>query len=72
MSSTPKYGKLAKAPCGHEGEHVLGNYVRCASGCDEDAIPLALPLEKTLKICSHYSRYLMDGKTWCVACGRKL
>lgn len=28
-------GKRGTAPCGHEGEHVVGNYVQCLSGCDE-------------------------------------
>lgn len=28
-------GKPGKAPCGHVGEHVIGNYVRCLIGCDD-------------------------------------
>jgi hypothetical protein len=28
------YGRLAKAPCGHAGEHIFGSYVRCNAGCD--------------------------------------
>jgi hypothetical protein len=27
-------GKIGKAPCGHEGEHIIGTYVRCLKGCD--------------------------------------
>jgi hypothetical protein len=27
-------GKRAPAPCGHDGEHVVGNYIRCLQGCD--------------------------------------
>ena len=28
-------GKRATAPCGHAGEHVIGQYVRCLRrGCD--------------------------------------
>lgn len=32
-------GKKGTAPCGHEGEHVIGNYVRCLSGCDDKKPP---------------------------------
>lgn len=32
-------GKVATAPCGHPGEHVIGSYVRCSSGCDSRATP---------------------------------
>lgn len=27
-------GKAGTAPCGHRGEHVTANYVRCLEGCD--------------------------------------
>lgn len=40
-------GKRAKAPCGHDGEHVVGQYVRCdVAGCDgvpEHVDPEATP-----------------------------
>lgn len=29
-------GKKATAPCGHEGEHVIGAYIRCIQGCAKD------------------------------------
>lgn len=32
-------GKLTTAPCGHEGEHVIGQYVRCLRGCDSAKKP---------------------------------
>lgn len=28
-------GKLGKAPCGHPGQAVIGQYYRCLSGCDK-------------------------------------
>ena len=28
------------APCGHHGEHIIGNYVKCLAGCDEHSIKL--------------------------------
>ena len=31
-------GRRAKAPCGHDGEHVVGRYVACLrTGCDGKA-----------------------------------
>lgn len=27
-------GKLGTAPCGHPGEYVTTNYVRCTAGCE--------------------------------------
>lgn len=31
-------GKRVNAPCGHEGEAVIGSYVRCLEGCDGEAV----------------------------------
>jgi hypothetical protein len=27
-------GKKAKAPCNHDGEHVIGQYIQCLQHCD--------------------------------------
>lgn len=27
-------GRKTQAPCGHEGEVVIGQYVKCLEGCD--------------------------------------
>ena len=32
-------GKIGKAPCGHKGEHLTVNFVRCTEGCKDDAFP---------------------------------
>lgn len=31
-------GKRVNAPCGHEGEVVIGSYARCLEGCDGEAV----------------------------------
>lgn len=43
-------GKLDRAPCGHMGEHIIGNYVRCSLGCDQVATEEKSELLKT--VCS--------------------
>lgn len=35
--SIPNDGKITHAPCGHVGEHVIGNFIRCLEGCDGEA-----------------------------------
>ncbi len=40
-------GKVTKAPCGHKGEHVFGNFVVCLEGCDSEAVPEEIEPEKT-------------------------
>ena len=33
-----------KAPCGHDGEYIIGNFVRCLTkGCDGVAKPKSVP-----------------------------
>lgn len=27
-------GKIGVAPCGHRGEHIIGQYVQCLQGCE--------------------------------------
>lgn len=53
-------GKSGTAPCGHAGEHLTTNYVRCGQGCDDvtksDGVPEQLELELdrvTLPLCSN-------------------
>ena len=28
-------GKVGTAPCGHPGEYIIGQFVRCLVGCDD-------------------------------------
>ncbi len=50
-------GAAGTAPCGHPGEHVTRNYVRCLRGCD----------------CMHRRKYAApDGRTSCEDCGKVL
>ncbi len=30
-------GKVGKAPCGHPGEAIIGQYYKCLWGCDDDS-----------------------------------
>ncbi len=58
-------GKRGVAPCGHDGEHVIGTYVRCLEGCDDvlelelddvessDGVPSAVDPERTKPLCAH-------------------
>ncbi len=62
-------GAKAKAPCGHWGEAVIGQYVACER-CD--AVPAWVEREITEKICRHLDPYVMDGKVWCWSCGMRL
>lgn len=32
-------GKRGVAPCGHLGEHLTANFVRCTEGCVDDIAP---------------------------------
>lgn len=34
LHDTPEHGAAARAPCGHAGEVVIGNYIRCLAGCE--------------------------------------
>ena len=36
-------GRIAVAPCGHPGEYVIGDYIRCLSGCSEDSPAASSP-----------------------------
>lgn len=60
-------GATKRAPCGHQGEVVIGNYVKCLSGCDE-AIPGPIARETTLKICEHKGQYYYNGTLRCTFC----
>jgi hypothetical protein len=58
------------APCGHPGEHVIGNYVACPV-CDRGAVPKYVEPEKTE--CEHdwsSVRVLLPHVLWrCTRCG---
>jgi hypothetical protein len=45
-------GKKAKAPCGHDGEHVTANIVTCPR-CDRQAAPEPIERETTTRIFDH-------------------
>lgn len=46
-------GKKAQAPCGHDGEHVVGNYVFCPI-CDvSDGVPVHVEPEQTKPVCPY-------------------
>lgn len=47
-------GKRALAPCGHEGEYVIGQYVQCET-CDKAAVPEELEDTSriTKRLCAH-------------------
>lgn len=63
-------GKSSKAPCGHKGEVVVGNYVRCLEGC-EGAVPEYVKPEITEKYpCKHLSTYTLNGVEKCAACDK--
>lgn len=51
-------GKAGTAPCGHPGEHLTTNYVRCGRGCDaagagelSDGVPDQVFIDRTSPIC---------------------
>lgn len=54
-------GKRGIAPCGHQGEHIIGQYISCDNGCDQhefdivlvedDAVPEFIDPEKTTPLC---------------------
>lgn len=37
-------GRIGVAPCGHRGEHVVGQYVQCLEGCE-------VPIEPEIETC---------------------
>lgn len=46
-------GKRGTAPCGHPGEHIVGQYVQCPI-CDvSDGVPEYVEPEVTKKLCPH-------------------
>jgi len=67
-------GKPGTAPCGHPGEVMVGNYVRCLRGCDSQAVPEHVETETTQPMhrapirrlpCLHQATYEWDGVIWC-------
>jgi hypothetical protein len=68
-------GKQAKAPCGHDGEYVIGQFIRCSKGCD-DAVPEFIEEEKTLPLCLHNNTLVTPGfnypQRWCYDCRKYL
>ena len=73
-------GKRGTAPCGHEGEHIVSQYVHCPR-CDvSDGVPVHIDPEKTLDLCPHcgsddlqvYHGFTMGGNDlWhCIDCTR--
>lgn len=70
-------GKAGRAPCGHDGEHILGGYIRCHKGCDETAWEPTEPLWDVDWVladqCLHPLplRYWDLGRAFCKACGKQ-
>lgn len=31
-------GRVSVAPCGHHGEYIIGNYIKCLAGCDTASV----------------------------------
>jgi hypothetical protein len=56
-----------KAPCGHPGEHVIGNYVKCLAGCDGRAAAVA---PKLSSFRSEPSAVFAPGWTGSISDGR--
>jgi hypothetical protein len=48
-------GAPGRAPCGHRGEHLTTNYVRCVEGCEDlsSGVPRTAKDSTTRPICSH-------------------
>jgi hypothetical protein len=61
-------GRIAKAPCGHDGEHVIGQFVRCLTGCD-DVVEKCVRCGSTrLELFS--AALVPEGSKHCVDCGK--
>lgn len=41
-------GKQTNAPCGHPGEHVIGQFVKCIYGCDGESVNVVVQRPKRL------------------------
>lgn len=55
--TSPRHrGKIGIAPCGHEGEHLSVNYIKCLRNCD----------------CIHRERHVYEGREFCYNCGNFL
>jgi hypothetical protein len=77
LSSRPARKALMTgiAPCGHPGEHVIGTYVKCLSGCEGEAQEYAIsrvhfPAQE-LDPCAHprIDRGYVAGERRCLRCG---
>lgn len=72
-------GRKGKAPCGHDGEAIIGHYYECLEGCGS-AIPTYIDPEKTKQLCIHcmssdiaiFPDFALSGKTiyYCHTCFR--
>jgi len=63
-------GRLATAPCGHPGEHVIGQYVQCLiPGCSGLAAPRCDRCGSD-RIEPFVSSGLPAGAVHCIPCGR--
>ena len=63
-----------RAPCGHRGEHVIGDYVKCLEGCEGAAVPQQIKRESTQKICKRhgYDYYAYKSQRFCTHCDKVL
>jgi hypothetical protein len=60
-------GALATAPCGHRGEAVIGDYVRCLEGCE--GAPVDAEPAPPAPAREHRWMYGPWGNAGCTACG---
>lgn len=67
------HGRKEQAPCGHQGEVVIGRYVSC-DRCD--GVPEYVDREITAKICAHNRQRsikpIQAGRAWCIDCCRQV
>ncbi len=77
-------GKRGVAPCGHEGEAIIGQYYKCLKGCDSDDIDFVILDSPQCKKCGSFNveDYQLDSlfymfnpgsaimvDTHCINCG---
>lgn len=54
-------GKRVPLPCGHLGEHIIGQYVACPV-CDREAVPEHVDDRRTQPMCDHCGS--TDVRVW--------
>lgn len=62
-------GKRAVAPCGHEGQHIVGQFVACDRGCD-GMMQSRCPRCGSSDIAAFEAPALPPGLKHCLPCGK--